>query len=157
MSMCSGKINTILSKLASSEAVIGVDNEIVESLIPELEGASIDAHTLVLCSRCDAQGVMDRPGRVELDPGQGRFGLRGAGGGAPGGERPGDAGVCGSLVRFAGASRGVPQEREGAGVRQYARVASSPGDCSIRDLDFEESAANDLETLVLSSGRGEAR
>ena len=28
----------------------------------------------------------------------------------------------------------------------------SRADCSIRDLDFEESAANDLETLVLSSG-----
>lgn len=27
-------------------------------------------------------------------------------------------------------------------------------DCAIRDLDFEESAANDLETLVLSSGDG---
>ena len=25
-------------------------------------------------------------------------------------------------------------------------------DCAIRSLDFEESAANDLETLVLSSG-----
>lgn len=49
--MCRGKIDSILSKLASSEAVIGVDNEIVESLIPELEGAEISARTLVLCSR----------------------------------------------------------------------------------------------------------
>jgi hypothetical protein len=51
--MCRGKIDSILSKLTSSEAVIGMDNEIVESLIPELEGAEINAHTLVLCSRSE--------------------------------------------------------------------------------------------------------
>ena len=51
--MCRGKIVIILSKLKSSEAVIGMDNEIVESLIPELEGAEINAHTLVLCSRSE--------------------------------------------------------------------------------------------------------
>ena len=53
VSMCRGKIDSILSKLTSSEAVIGMDNEIVESLIPELEGAEINAHTLVLCSRSE--------------------------------------------------------------------------------------------------------
>lgn len=125
-----GKIDSILSKLTSSEAVIGVDNEIVESLIPELEGAEINAHTLVLCNFDESNSIMDKDGSIfnELVTA-----LQ-------------EASALETLV-FVGHSFGslVLPAAFPESVKELVF-----DNCAIRSLDFEESAANDLETLVLS-------
>lgn len=47
----SGNIDSILEHLSEKEAVIGVDNEVLESLSASLENAEIGVRKLVLCSR----------------------------------------------------------------------------------------------------------
>ncbi len=47
----SGNIDSILDHLSEKEAVIAVDNEVLESLSTSLENVEIGVRKLVLCSR----------------------------------------------------------------------------------------------------------
>lgn len=129
----SGDMDSILDHLAAKEAIIGVDNSVLESLAESLGNADIAVRKLVLCNLGD-QMINDETGSL--------------------------------FSEFMSALNGVSSLRTlifvGHTFNSVVLSASFPesistlvfDNCTIDELDFEDGAANDLQTLVLNKVTG---
>ena len=129
----SGNIDSILDHLSEKEAVIAVDNEVLESLSTSLENVEIGVRKLVLCNTEDML-INDEDGSL--------------------------------FSEFISALHGVSSLRTLVFVGHTFKSVVLPSafpesistlvfdSCTIEELDFEEGAANDLQTLVLEKITG---